>query len=151
MDFFCIHIIRNKKSSKFSLFKLMEEKFDYNNDIIYYQNMSNEFEIFKKIFLGKDLIEIMNYLSKPRISIKNCKRNEEENNDLFKSYEFDFFKIKEIYPDMLKNVKKNFNNNNKRNDRNFNNNNNNNNFANDFIYSRIVELFGKEIKDLGNH
>jgi len=155
LDYICIKLFCNKKSSKYNIYKLLQEKFNYNNDIIFYQNMSNEFEIFRKIFLRNDLDHLMNFLSKPTLYLKDCKKekvnnneNDDNNNnkiiDLYISKEIDLFKIMEIYPDMLKNVtNNNFDPNNNA------NNNSINNFNNyDFVYSSIVEMFKNEVENL---
>jgi len=144
LDYICIKLCNNKRSSKYHLYKLLKKKFNYHNDIVYYQNMANEFEIFKKIFLRDDLKELMNFLAKPTISMTECKKlkvkkskDADEDVDFYKSKEIDFFKILEIYPEMLENV------NNKYCDDDINNNNNY-----DFFHSKIIEMFSNEIKDL---
>jgi hypothetical protein len=155
MDYICIKLFNNKKRKKYYLYQLLEEKFNYNNDIINFQNMSNEFEIFRSIFLRNDLNYLMTFLSKPSISMAECeKRNllkEKVDNDndknlfSYESKEIDLFKIIEIYPDMLKkarNMNLNLNNSND----NIKSNNNSNNY--DFFYASIVEMFAKEIKNL---
>ena len=83
----------------------MERKFDYNNDILIYQNMVNEFEILKKLILDKELIEILKFLSKTSISLDSEiqeKRNEELKN-FHQKIDYDLNEIFVNFPELLKN------------------------------------------------
>ena len=86
-------------------FQFVEKKFDYNIDIITYQNMMNEFEVLKNIILGKELTEIMKFISKTSITLNTEiqeKRNEELK-DLYEKNEFNLFKIHDNFPEIIKN------------------------------------------------
>ena len=102
----------------------MEKRFDYNNDILIYQNLVNEFETLKKLIFDKELIDIIKFLSKTSISLNSDiqdKRNEElENFDL--KYEYDLNKILNNFPEILKNYDRN-----------------------PFIYSKIIENLKEKI------
>ena len=106
----------------------MKKKFDYNNDIIVYQNMVNEFEILKKIILDEELLEIMKFISKTSISLNTEiqeKRNEELNlNDLLQKNEFNLLKIIESYPEIIKNYGNN-----------------------PYIYSKVIKNFFPKIQN----
>ena len=82
----------------------MEKKFNYNNDIIIYQNMMNEFEVLKNILLNEYQIEILKFISKVSINLhpeKQKKMNEGFKN-IFEKIEYDFIKIHDNFPEMIK-------------------------------------------------
>jgi len=70
----------------------------------------------------------------------NKLKDADENKNIYKSKEIDFFKILETFPEMLKNINKKYC------DEDINNNINSNNY--DFFYFNIIEMFSNEIKDL---
>ena len=83
-----------KKFPMKTKFRFMEKKFDFNNDIITYQNMMNEFEILKNLILDEDenLIEILKFISKTSINLDSDiqdKRNELLNN-IFEKNEYNY-------------------------------------------------------------
>ena len=87
----------------------MEKKFDFNQDVIIYQNMMNEFEILKNIILDKELVEIMKFVSKTSISLNSeiqINRNKEfENLDI--KYEYNLCDILDNFPELIKKYENN--------------------------------------------
>jgi len=91
--FFNCIICKNELKKKKKIFDIAEEKFNYNLDILTYLKKMLEIDILKYLILDKNLLNIMNFISKPSVSYKT--QEIDYNND-FKLFFNDQSPVKEI-------------------------------------------------------
>lgn len=121
---------RNIKDKK-TLFAIAEEKFNNNIDILTYQRKMLEIDILKFLILDRDLLEIMNFISKPTVSFKRKSKNIDEidiffDSDQFKKNNLCMYKIKDSYDRIVEDEKIN----------------------NTYVKERILKLFSAQIQEL---
>lgn len=80
---FCCKSIQKKQK----IFKNAERKFNNNIDLVTFMKKMQEVEILKYLLLDKDSLKLMNFISKPCISLSNAKIEDEEYNEFFEKME----------------------------------------------------------------
>jgi len=80
---FCCRSLKKKQK----IFKNAEEKFNYNIDLVTFMKKMQEVEILKYLLLDKDTLQLMNFISKPCVSMSNSKIEDEEYKEFFENTE----------------------------------------------------------------
>jgi len=75
---FCCKFKSKSIKKKINIFKNAQMKFNYNLDLVTYMKKMQEIEILKYLILDKDTIHLMNFISKPSISLTNTSIKDEE-------------------------------------------------------------------------
>jgi len=78
---FCCRSLKKKKT----LFKNAEEKFNHNIDLVTFMKKMQEVEILKYLVLDQDTLKLMNFISKPCISMTNNQTDDEEYKEFFEN------------------------------------------------------------------
>jgi len=80
---FCCKSIKKKQK----IFQNAEEKFNYNIDLVTFMKKMQEVEILKYLLLDKDILKLMNFISKPCVSMSNKKIEDLEYKEFFENTE----------------------------------------------------------------
>lgn len=126
-NYVCCRNIKEKKK----IFNIAEEKFNNNIDVLTYQRKMLEIDILKYLILDKDLLEIMNFISKPTVSYKKNNRNDDEMTEFFLTEQYKrnnlcMFRIKDSYDRIVDSEDD----------------------SNSYVKERILKLFRNHIEEL---
>lgn len=102
---FCCGQIRSKK--KANLFENGNKIFNKNLDLIHFMNKMQEIDIIKYLILDKEQLDIMNFISKPAVSMTSDKNTRDQNEEYNKFF-FPAEKVNTIDFNNIENLKSSF-------------------------------------------
>lgn len=82
---FCCQFL--KKNKKHLIFENAEKKFDHNLDLVTYMKRMQELDIIKYLLLDKNTLKLVNFISKPCVSLSPKSLQDSEYNQFFESIE----------------------------------------------------------------
>ena len=86
-DIFCFVFCCKSLSNKHKIFQNAEKKFNHNIDLVTFMKKMQEVEILKYLLLDADTLQLMNFISKPCVSLSNEVIQDEEYKQFFENRE----------------------------------------------------------------
>ncbi len=124
---FCCRNIKKKQK----IFQNAEEKFNHNIDLVTFMKKMQEVEILKYLLLDRNTLRLMNFISKPCISMSNSNIEDEEYKEFFGNIE----DSNSVSNEIIDNAKKSYDNIIAKKDM-------------SYTEKRIIELFDLQIQDI---
>jgi hypothetical protein len=78
IDYICLALCCRSVKKRRTIFENAEKKFNHNIDLITFMKKMQEVEILKYLVLDKNTLELVNFISKPSISLSNEQISDEE-------------------------------------------------------------------------
>jgi hypothetical protein len=82
-DLFCFIFCCKSNNKNKKIFDNAEKKFNHNIDLVTFMKKMQEIEILKFLLLDRDTLRLMNFISKPCISLSNKEIDDEEYKEFF--------------------------------------------------------------------
>ena len=104
-----MHARYKLNNNKERIFSNANKIFNKNLDVINFMNKMQEIDILKYIILDGELLDIMNFISKPSVSMANANDGNNNVNDLeYRKFFYPKEKVNSIDVDNINNLKRSF-------------------------------------------